>query len=785
MAEITPKEDRTKNVAHCRFSGRGFLVLFFLLIVAVPTAQAEEVQIDATKIFYDKAKNVYLYEDARLTFRTLSVDAKHIEYTPEQNRVVASGQVYFREKTLSGSAEKIELNLADDTGVLYKAWLYDLKNGYRLEAETVDRLGAERFVAYGCSVTTCKPDQPGWTLEVSELDFRLNNFATGSHMVLNLGPVPVFYSPWVAFPTVNRRTTGFLAPRFSQTTSSRQRFHLGTRLRIPFFWALDVDHDLTLEPEWIEHRGIALRGDYNYAFTEDFEGKFSWFGIPETKERNLNEELVPADVTDAKAGGHQRYFIDWRHNQKIGQQSRLTLEVATTSDGQVRREYFGTQRYRPRLDYEAGYSFQHSWIDSVLVASHTSEYTLESIFANDEAHSDGRLRPKLLPEISFATGGMFHTGLPLAGNLSGKIVQFQTKTGLSGQAKEITPKLSLPLSLGGSWELRPQIARRLVAFEELTFRAPGEPETAVPDTDFAQDLYEVELRTAFARTFSGNNGELNLKHRFTPRLIFQQKQDVEQPLAGSLGLAESLSLTSETETYKAGIIPESYTEKLAIFRVDNEWLLGNERFQSPLAHLNIIQRYNMLLEEKDFSPIGPAPNLQGQETLPGFPILPLIIEGSIIQPRLTTSAALHYHHQLNVFNERSISLSGRAASYATFGVTYSDNLFTYRLPDNRTVPSGRSLQFSGSGRLSETLSTGFSGQVNLNDGPSPLNRRLVSSGLNLVYLPGCYSIRADYSELVGVAEFEGEIDYYVDKTLLITFDLGGLISARSVSSLEQ
>ena len=748
-------------------------------------AFAEEVQINATTIQYDKIKQIYRYEDANLRYGQLTVDAKFIEYRPQENRVAAWGQVYFKEDSLSGSAERIELNLENDTGTLSKAWLYDLKSGYRMKAEQIDRLGAMRFVAYQCEITTCPPENPAWKLDVDELDYRIENYATSTNTILSVGPVPVIYTPWLAFPTVGRRTTGFLSPRLSEKSSSKPRFDLGWQLRLPFFWALDDDHDLTLEPRLISNRGTALRSEYNYAFTQDFSGKLVGFGISEERARNSADEIIPANDTPPESITPDRYFLDWGHNQGIGERTRFTIEMAQSSDGQVRREYVGTQQYRPHMDYLSSISHQRDWAEGMLSVSHTSEYTLESLFSDDASHSDGPYRPAMLPEFAFGMGGKLNGNIGLGGNLSARVKQFETQHGTSGRATELTPLVSLPMAIGAGWEFRPQHGRRFIAFEELGFSSNGTEEGRLEDLGYSQGFTDLELRTTLARVFPpGMEGTQQLKHRITPRLIYSETEDVAQPYAGSLSLAEAQALTFES-TQKPGVVPEHVTSKLATLRFDNEWLVGDSQKATRVAAFDVVQRYNLLMTDEDFDPVGPAPNANLLETAPGNPLLPLILSGYTTANNTTFSLGLNYHHQLKTFNQRNFGISTNINPRTRFHISFNENLFTYRLPDNSTIPQGRGLSFDGSGRLSEAVSLGFGGNINLADSPSPLDRRLVSSSLTLDYSPGCYSIRTLYKESVGLAQDPDGPEYYVDKLLLITFDLGGLITGRSVTSLEE
>ena len=96
--------------------------------------------------------------------------------------------------------------------------------------------------------------------------------------------------------------------------------------------------------------------------------------------------------------------------------------------------------------------------------------------------------------------------------------------------------------------------------------------------------------------------------------------------------------------------------------------------------LNVIQRYNVLFQDKDYEPVGPTIGSR-QETHPGEPMLPLIVEGSTVLGPVTLSSELHYHHQLHRVTESTIAVRGRVPSdeYVT-AIERSGRLYLLQRP---------------------------------------------------------------------------------------------------------
>ena len=761
-------------------------------------AAAQEIQIETTRLQQDAEGRIFRYQDARFKAGALSLDARLIEVDLDRNRVFASGEVHFRNKEIAGTAEKLEINLDDNSVTFFQANLFDTGNGYYLSAEKIVRVNAERYIATECTLTSCTPRKGGWTLEADEVDYRTNDFATGSSAVLRLGPVPVFWFPYLAWPTVRERRSGFLAPEISTESSSKKRLDLGTRLKVPYFLVLGPEHDVTIAPDLIEERGVGLELDYNYAFMARQRGRFRVFRIDEWVSRDRAEEICLTEESCAGSFRPRRQTLDWQHNQGFGEDRRLIMTASQSSDGQVRREYFHLEGFRPQLEYQAAFSAAAGWGDLALTASHGSNFVEESIFADESADADGRFRAKLLPRATYSAGGRPFSALPLGLDFTGRVTNFRSGELVSGRMVEARPSVSYPLNLGGSLELRPTAARRFVQWEGLSQNLPGRSEAELleelpshlPSRSFAQSEYEIELRAGFARLFTdGERARSGVKHRIVPRLIYFETEDVAQPHTGSLSLAKAESFLGEPDDLAAGVLPPLYTQRLITLRLDNTWLKGSLSRGGVAARewirLDFIQRYNLLAEDEEPFTLGPAPDPTKQETEPGEPLLPAILEGAISGQGVRVAFGLHYHHQLSTFNSKGFSVSAKAAARGKMKISLTENDFAYRTPDNRLIPAGARMKINSEINASDFVSLGFSGSINIRDTPAPLGRRLETGKIFVNYNPGCYALKVTFLEAISFSRVSGgEPEYFLDRRLVFTLDIGGLIEARTTQELS-
>ena len=79
--------------------------------------------------------------------------------------------------------------------------------------------------------------------------------------VIKVYDIPIFYTPKLSHPdpTVARRS-GFLPPTFSDSKN------LGSGFKIPYFWALDDDKDLTFSTKLFVSENPLFLGEYRQAF---------------------------------------------------------------------------------------------------------------------------------------------------------------------------------------------------------------------------------------------------------------------------------------------------------------------------------------------------------------------------------------------------------------------------------------------------------------------------------------------------------------------------------------
>ncbi len=156
--------------------------------------------------------------------------------------------------------------------------------------------------------STCNPEQLGWRIRASQINLNNNTYwGSAKHVRLEIGPVPVFYLPYVSFATQGRKT-GFLPPQFSNSSAS------GFGLASPFYWNIAANRDATITPRWLSKRGLLFENELRY--------------MGERHRGQVQVEFLSKDALRAS----DRSLYALKHAAQVGRRIDWRVNVAEVSD---------------------------------------------------------------------------------------------------------------------------------------------------------------------------------------------------------------------------------------------------------------------------------------------------------------------------------------------------------------------------------------------------------------------------------------------------------------------
>lgn len=263
-----------------------------------------------TLFYADKADFIedgtsHMEGNVEVTQDEKQVRADAIDYYDPTNSADLFGNVnYWDEKVYLNSPtahvnfdadtadfDKADYRLLDSHGRGYAKKLF-LKIGETTEGKKID-------------YTTCDPETgegDSWDMDknfwkISASSIKLNHETDrgkATNVVLRIKDIPVFYTPYLTFPTSDKRKSGFLVPSFGTSSNG------GLEFSAPYYWNIKPQMDATLTPRYISNRGLMAVGEYRYLFQRG-NGQF-------------NVEYLPSDDD---YGGRRRSNIHFEHDQRF------------------------------------------------------------------------------------------------------------------------------------------------------------------------------------------------------------------------------------------------------------------------------------------------------------------------------------------------------------------------------------------------------------------------------------------------------------------------------------
>ena len=279
------------------------------------------------------------------------------------------------------------------------------------DSKTISRY---QDVAY----TSCPSGNQDWVIHASELKIdKEEGEGTAKNAWLEFKGAPIFYSPYMSFPTDSNRKSGFLAPSFGSTQRS------GINFGIPYYFNIAPNYDATFKPRYLTKRGILLAGDFRY-LTESSQGQ-------------TNLELIPDDYLKQN---QPRFFGSVKHTTRFTDKIHTNVDLNYVSD----KNYFaelGSALSLPNFSYLKSQADVGYYGDMMNAVARVENY--QSI---DKYLTGNKLPYRKLPEIDINfKHELNQLPVPLNVALNNEFVYFQHSSLLNGQRSNIKPTISMPL----------------------------------------------------------------------------------------------------------------------------------------------------------------------------------------------------------------------------------------------------------------------------------------------------------------------------------------------------
>jgi LPS-assembly protein len=133
----------------------------------------------------------------------------------------------------------------------------------------------------------CPPTRDSWMMHAEDVELKLDEgYGVARDAVIELGGVPVLYTPYLEFPITDERRSGFLWGDIGDDSRG------GLDVATPYYFNLAPNYDATLTPRYINERGLLTELELRYlAHSVGFwELAGAWIGGDDEYQRDRPEE---------------------------------------------------------------------------------------------------------------------------------------------------------------------------------------------------------------------------------------------------------------------------------------------------------------------------------------------------------------------------------------------------------------------------------------------------------------------------------------------------------------
>ncbi|GCW77795.1 TPA: LPS assembly protein LptD [Escherichia coli] len=363
--------------------------------------------------------------NSRLQADEVQLHQKEAPGQPEPVRTIdALGNVHYDDNQVILKGPKGWANLnTKDTNVWEGDYQMVGRQG-RGKADLMKQRGENRYtILDNGTFTSCLPGSDTWSVVGSEIIHdREEQVAEIWNARFKVGPVPIFYSPYLQLPVGDKRRSGFLIPNAKYTTTNYFEFYL------PYYWNIAPNMDATITPHYMHRRGnIMWENEFRY-LTQAGAGLMELDYLPSDK---VYEDEHPEDSNS------RRWLFYWQHSGVMDQVWRFNIDYTKVSDPTYFNDF--DNKYGSSTDgyatqkFSVGYAVQN--FDATL--SHKQFQVFDDTSGNSYA-----AEPQL--DVNY-----YHNDLgPFDTRFYGQAVHFVNTNSNMPEATRVhlEPTINLPLS---------------------------------------------------------------------------------------------------------------------------------------------------------------------------------------------------------------------------------------------------------------------------------------------------------------------------------------------------
>ena len=227
-------------------------------------------------------------------------------------QIDAIGNIHYQSESIDIFAQSLNASkLTNSTTMTGASYQLDNNPGHG-SANNIQLNTDGRLSLLDSTFTTCAGETPSWQIKAQEINLSANgDFGEAYHAQLRVLDVPIFYMPYFSFPVSEKRISGFLYPKISNSSNS------GLEIETPFYWSISKNIDATLTPHYMSKRGMQLQTEIRY--------------LSGLQSGQVDLEYLDKDKK-LKNNKDPRYLARFQHVGTFSQDFRAYIDYTTISD---------------------------------------------------------------------------------------------------------------------------------------------------------------------------------------------------------------------------------------------------------------------------------------------------------------------------------------------------------------------------------------------------------------------------------------------------------------------
>jgi len=441
----------------------------------------------------------------------LRITADHANYDRQKDELFFSGNVHINTENMSLNADSgivsTNQNNTKKTSAIgefndVKFFIPDSK--MKGMAETIfagkkNIAGDTRnhSIMHNASITSCSLLDPDWLITADEIQLDHDDeYGSADDVVIRFKGVPFLYTPYIEFPTSDKRRSGLLFPEVG-TSSSR-----GLELATPWYWNIAPNQDAVLTPRYMEKRGLEMGADYRYLTSSS------------------NGELKGSYLHNDNISQTKRYHYHYTHHSQILSNLSLNANLQDISDPEYFNDFSNSLGSTSQTHLNRNLNLDYN-IDNWHMKA-----LLQDIKTIDESTAITSRPYERLPQLTLA-GDTTVASSPLLFTFDSEYVDFahQADTKTTGSRLSLRPGFKLPLS-GTAWFFEPA-----VKFSHTQYDVGTDGNATTAGTELTVDNRNLPISSINAGLFFERPLENGLQQTLEPRLYYLNVPFAEQSAA--------------------------------------------------------------------------------------------------------------------------------------------------------------------------------------------------------------------------------------------------------------